>query len=359
MGNKEIMYKDLIAFHPGSYVEEIIEDLNITQKEFADRLGTSAKTVSKLVNGEESISKETANKLSKLTGISIETWMNLQTAYDVKVIEMNELKNIDEVEACSLIDFSYFKKFGFVEKRSFKIEEKIQELRKLLNISSLSYLFDFNSAVSYRNTLEFSEKSIVNSNVMLELASNKARNRTENKFSQSKLEYILPTIREMTTQDPDEFYPMLKKLLLGCGIVLVGMPSLTNANLNGATKKFKNGSVLVLITDRNKRSDIFWFSLFHELAHVIFGDFYSDLEDERDYTKKEAKADEFAQNFLIPHEKFQAFITVHDLSDESIVRFSEEIRIHPSIIVGRLQKEGLLKHNEKNHFRVNYNFDVA
>ena len=71
-------YQDIIAFHPGSYVEDIIDDLNISQKEFAERLGVSAKTISKIVNAEESISKDTANKLAKLTGVSLETWVNLQ-----------------------------------------------------------------------------------------------------------------------------------------------------------------------------------------------------------------------------------------------------------------------------------------
>ena len=50
MSKKIVEYKDLIAFHPGQYVEELIEDYNVTQKEFAERLGVSAKTVSKLVN---------------------------------------------------------------------------------------------------------------------------------------------------------------------------------------------------------------------------------------------------------------------------------------------------------------------
>ena len=36
--NNEVSYKNLIAFHPGSYVEDILDDLNITQKEFATRL---------------------------------------------------------------------------------------------------------------------------------------------------------------------------------------------------------------------------------------------------------------------------------------------------------------------------------
>ena len=43
MGKKVVEYKDLVAFHPGQYVEDLIEDYNVTQKEFAERLGVSAK----------------------------------------------------------------------------------------------------------------------------------------------------------------------------------------------------------------------------------------------------------------------------------------------------------------------------
>lgn len=80
--SKEKVYEDLIAFHPGSYVEDIVDELNITQAEFADKLGVSAKTISKIINGEDRISNDIANKLAKLTGISVKTWMNLQEAYD-------------------------------------------------------------------------------------------------------------------------------------------------------------------------------------------------------------------------------------------------------------------------------------
>ena len=85
MSNKIVEYKDLIAFHPGQYVEELIEDYNVTQKEFAERLGISEVTLSKLVDGEESISNEIAQKLEKLTNISMKTWLDLQNAYDVKM----------------------------------------------------------------------------------------------------------------------------------------------------------------------------------------------------------------------------------------------------------------------------------
>ena len=90
MTNKIIESKDLIAFHPGQYVEELIEEYNVTQKEFAERLGISEIKLGKLVNGEESISNDIARKLAKVTNISMITWLNLQSIYDVKIEEIIE-----------------------------------------------------------------------------------------------------------------------------------------------------------------------------------------------------------------------------------------------------------------------------
>ena len=62
----------------------------MTQKEFAEKLGVSPKTVSELVNGEQSISNDIAQKLEKFTNISMKTWLNLQNAYDVKMAKFLE-----------------------------------------------------------------------------------------------------------------------------------------------------------------------------------------------------------------------------------------------------------------------------
>lgn len=85
MNKKIVTYKEMIVFHPGQYIGELIEDFQMTQREFANRLEVSAKTISKLVNGEESISNVIAQKLVKLTHISMKTWINLQNSYDTKV----------------------------------------------------------------------------------------------------------------------------------------------------------------------------------------------------------------------------------------------------------------------------------
>lgn len=78
---------NLIAFHPGQYIGELIEDYQMTQKEFAEKLGLSPKAISKLVNGEESITNDIAQKLAEFTNISMKTWQNLQNFYDAKVAE--------------------------------------------------------------------------------------------------------------------------------------------------------------------------------------------------------------------------------------------------------------------------------
>lgn len=355
--SKEKIYQDLIAFHPGSYIEDIIENLNITQGEFAERLGTSSKTVSKLVNGEEGLSNDIANKLAKLTGVSIKTWLNLQNAYDIKVIEIEDAQNEDERRIVDLVHFSYFKNHGFIEyKERYSKEEKIRELRKLLNISNLALLFGFNNAVSYREMKEFDERSIVNSNIMLEIASNIARNKTDNKYSQKKLEVILPEIKKMTLEDSEIFYPRLKEMLVECGVVLVGLPNLRNASLQGATKRFKNGSVLLLITDRNKDADIFWFSLIHELGHIYHKDFYSDYEDRDLYNQQEDKADKFAHEFLIPDKLYNDFVGDKDFRKEAILNFSKELKIHPGIVVGRLQRDEYIEYYHFRELKVKYSF---
>ena len=359
MSNKIVEYKDLIAFHPGQYVEELIEDYNVTQKEFAERLGVSAKTVSKLVNAEESISKDTAHKLAKLSGVSMQTWLNLQNAYDVKVAEIVEQKELEEgseKEICEMIEFKYFKAEGYVPNKRYSLKEKIIELRKILGISSLEKLLNFNHLVSYRNTKDFTDKSIVNSNIMLELASKKARDVTTTKLNRRKLERCLPALRELTRQDPEAFPQRLYDILLDCGVVLVGLPALPNANLNGATKKFSNGSALLLLTDRNKASDIFWFSLFHEIGHILENDFSSDEGNSESYLCSEEQADQFAKDFLIRPEDYQAFVGKRNFDKTDIICFAEEIDIHPSVVLGRLQNEGILGFDRFRELKENYYF---
>ena len=84
------------------------------------------------------------------------------------------------------------------------------------------------------------------------------------------LEHKLSEIRSMTTLDPDVFCTQLENLLAGCGIALIFLPHIGGSFLHGAT--FVDGNKIVIgLTVRGKDADRFWFSLFHELGHILLG----------------------------------------------------------------------------------------
>ena len=74
--------KKRIVSHPGVYVKDAIEELGLSQSEFALRTGLSIKNVSTLLNGESNITFDVAVKLAAFFHNSVEGWINLQTKYN-------------------------------------------------------------------------------------------------------------------------------------------------------------------------------------------------------------------------------------------------------------------------------------
>lgn len=95
-----------------------------------------------------------------------------------------------------------------------------------------------------------------------------------------------------------------------------------------------------MVNDRRLNADSFWFTLFHEIGHIINGDFGISFEKEAGI--QEAAADKFAEDSLIPPEKYKQFVIKRQFQLEDIRRFATEIERDPGIVLGRLQKEGLV-----------------
>lgn len=89
-------YNGIIAFHPGCYVEEAIQDTNISQAKFAKMLGISERTLSLFVDGQIDVSYNLARRLSMVLGTSIRFWFNLQRTYYKKLTKIWHMEYIDK-----------------------------------------------------------------------------------------------------------------------------------------------------------------------------------------------------------------------------------------------------------------------
>lgn len=69
-----------------------------------------------------------------------------------------------------------------------------------------------------------------------------------------------------------KFYPVIKEAFLKAGVILVILPNISGSKINGATKKIGN-NIMLMVNDRRLNSDTFWFTLFHEIGHIMNGDF--------------------------------------------------------------------------------------
>lgn len=337
-----IEYNDKIAFHPGYYLKEIIDESGLTQGDFARRLGTTPKNLSILVRGEQSLSIDIATKLSRMLGTTIAYWLNLQQAYDEKAAEFlseEELKK--EREVFKLIDYKYFRdNFGMPD-LSRKVDEQIKYVREFLSVSSLTVLEERNLAVSFRSyTEDLSRSNIVNANAMVQIAINRALKVETQKYNKKKFEKAVGFALTQT-KNHDGFLTEIKKAFEQAGVVLVVLPNLKSSGINGATKKV-DGKVMIMVNDRRHYADTFWFTLFHEIGHVLNGDLGITFKNEA-----EDDADLYAQRSLIPEDAYVEFKNRKKTFTEDDIRsFADAIDQDPGIVYGRLQIDGKIPYTE-------------
>jgi HTH-type transcriptional regulator/antitoxin HigA len=114
-----------------------------------------------------------------------------------------------------------------------------------------------------------------------------------------------------------------------------------NTYVNGATRWLTPQKALIQLSLRYSYADIFWFTFFHEIGHLLRDskkEMFVDFEGEQ----VEQEADKFAQKILIPsradYKKFKESLTPENLR-KNLLSFSKTINIDPGIVAGRLGKE--------------------
>lgn len=332
-----VEYEDKIAFHPGYYIKEIIDESGLTQEDFAKRLDTTPKNLSILIRGEQSLSIDIAMKLSRMLGTSIEYWLNLQKNYDALLAEFQSLKELErEKRIFKYFEYKYFRdQFGLPDLPRKKVEQ-IKYVREFLNVATLSVFTKPDMAVSFRSSgREMNESNAVRANVMVQIAINQALKMNVPKYNKKKFEKAVEYALTLTTQH-QKFFPLVKNAFAEAGVILVILPNLSGSNINGATKKIGQ-NIMLMVNDRRLYSDTFWFTLFHEIGHIMNGDYGITFVDE--YNEQEDAADKYAEDMLIPPKAYEKFIQTNCFSETDIKKFADSIQRDPGIVLGRLQND--------------------
>jgi HTH-type transcriptional regulator/antitoxin HigA len=346
--------RSFIATPPGATIKEQLNDRGMSQKEFAARMDMSEKHISKLINGDVQLTPEVAVRLEVVLGVPAKFWNNLEAIYREKLIKVEAENTMDADEALAKqLPYSEMAKYGWVPATR-NSKEKVIYLRKYFEVVELSLLENTQITKIACRRLAVTEKSDFALLAWVQEAKLKARNIETSPINIKSLINMIPEIRKMTVLEPREFCPKLSKMLSDCGIVLIFLPHLKGSFLQGAS--FMDGNKIVVgLTARGKDADKFWFSLFHEIAHIVLGHIgQADGTTEQD----EKAADSWARDTLISEEAFLEFEQRRNYSASNVYEYARKLGIAPGILVGRLQNEGCIKHSMLNDLKEHYEIAI-
>ena len=322
----------------------------MSQKEFAARMNMSTKHISKLVNGEVQLTPDVSIRLETVLGISAKFWNNLEALYREDLARVEAENSMDEdIEIARQFPYSEMAAYGWIPKTR-EAKEKVLYLRKYFEIVQLSLLGNEQITKIACRRLAITNKSDLALMAWSQEAKIMARDIKVEPINVKGLTKSLKEFRSMTNMKANVFCPKLKRVLADNGIALVFLPHLKGSFLQGAT--FMDGNKIVVgLTARGRDADKFWFSFFHEMAHIILGHINNtDGTTEQD----EHDADTWAGDILIPKDSYEEFLAKGDFSDYSICEFAGSQGIAPGIVVGRLQNDEIIGHNMYNVLKEHY-----
>ncbi len=334
--------------HPGETLAEVIEDREMTQRELAVRTGMTEKHISTVIHGQKNISAAFAKKLEYALGIEASFWMNLQADYDREILEFEEINNITEKELEILKNLKEvidaWISFGWLDREA-NAPAMILDLRRIFGISNLLDTPKISYAAAYRAQ---SKNANVDPYVlfawqrMCELLTKKVE--VADRIDVEKLKNRIPDIKRVMFMGADQIQKKLSDIFSACGIAFRIVPNFTGAPVQGFIKETEDGALILCMTLRQKFADIFWFTLFHEIAHILNGDTKRKFIDFDSVSGDvEAKADSMAGEFLIDAKAYQVFVASEGYKRISgIERFADSQNVKDYIVQGRLMKENLI-----------------
>jgi len=339
---------------PGDTLAEQLEYTGMSQAELATRMGRPKKTINEIIKGKAEITSETAIQLERVVGVPADFWMNLERNYRLRLAEIDAAEALLEKESwAKQFPLAAMKKLGWI---SFEdgIVSAAQAVLAFFNVVSPEVYENVChkqlSEAAYRMS-EKSSKDPYAMSVWLRQGERQAESLQAAVYDKKAFEGALLDIKSILVVKDDGFLAELQERCLRAGVKVVFTSCLQKAPLNGSTR-WMNGTPLIQLSDRFKRNDIFWFTFFHEAAHILKHNKKDVFIEGTDYSgdgkKKEEEANAWAAEHLICKKDERRMLESALFVKEDFERFAEQIGTHPAIVVGRLARLGVI-HDSVGH----------
>ena len=325
----------------GSYLKDYLEFNNISQSEFALRLGISQKHMNEILAGKQAITLSMAATIERLTDIP----SNFIISIENKKILVNELleKYKDESNLKKIIKdnfcFNELKQNKWVV---FKDETNVfQDCIDILNFLNVK---DFDSFENLKKYTLFKKTGNDYNKLALWIAhcDKLITNQKVGEYSSLKFNSLINELmNESYKKDID--INNITSILNRYGLFFICEKALSGTKVRGCFK-VKGKVPCIYITKNYGAKDSFYFELFHELGHcksdyvmaqsktIVDGD---DI--------REKRADDFALNTMISADNWVNILNIYS-DEEELLRYSKNNKLSMSFIVGRLAKEKYIKY---------------
>lgn len=349
-----------ILILPGETLIELLEEKGMTQLELAERMGRPHKTINEIVKGKASITPETAIQLEGVFSVPASFWMNLEGNYQVALARFNFEKKLEkEYIIAEKYPYREMIKLGWINPGK-EIKGVVKSMLNFFGVVSLENVIEKNifSGAQYRISLKknHSKEAV---NAWLRKGVLEAQKIQTDDFDEKKLKESILGIKKLMFSHPNEFMPELTRSLASCGVALVIIKNLKNVPINGVTRWISPEKALIQMSIRGKYADIFWFSLFHEIGHLLFHrkkGVYVDSKHETINKQQEKEANKFASDILISETNYNNFVDKFKmLKDINMLKsFAKKNGVINGIVVGRLQNDEIIGRNQLNSLRNKY-----
>jgi addiction module HigA family antidote len=346
---KRLEAKKALLSCPGNSIQETIDDIGMSQAELAERLGRSIPKLNKLIKGKAPIKKDTATKLEYILDAPANFWLNLERQYQDELLEIERMEFLEKcIEWIKPFPILLMKKMGVLPNTNDK-PALAYNLLKFFRVPSPEKWSDIykGSSLAFKIELRHTAEPEAIS-VWLRLGEIQAEKISTSSFDKKKIKKRMGDIQELSYEFPEDWLEKLQQICADCGIALVYTPRISKAPIYGATRWIKNNSLpLIQITARRKDYNAFWFTFYHELAHILYhgkkDTFIEGLEGIQPDQEKEDQADAFAARMLLSKKERNEITQYFSFDKETILTFSTKYRKHPGIVVAQLQRADLVK----------------